>query len=208
MAFSAASSAFARAAFLPVKAAGISSNVPPLRRATGTSRAPCAGAALSAAAADVRGGVGAVVSRARVEPPGERPASEDPPVQPHVDEFRARLGRLLVRRRPQGVFHGPFHLRPQRLDPLAPFFREFCNTSLARYRKLSLRFPGAARSSFCHTGASVFARLRWNTHQCDRVSMLCGKAGKALGKTRGQLGRRRLSAMSPIATCRLSGRHT
>jgi hypothetical protein len=54
-----------------------------------------------------------------------------------------------------------------------PFLREFCITSFARYRKLSLRLGGAARSSRCHAGARILARLRWNTHQCESVSMLC-----------------------------------
>ena len=57
-----------------------------------------------------------------------------------------------------------------------PFLREFCMTSLARYRKPSLRLPGAARSSRCQVGARILARLRWNTHQCESVSMLCDRS--------------------------------
>ena len=183
MAFSAASSAFARAAFLPVKAAGISVKRSSLRRATGGARAASAAA--------------------RPPPPPSAVASAaSSPALASSHPSSDRLPKILLSSHTLtsfahdlAVFSSDVALRvcftahsifghSASIHSL-PFFREFCNTSFARYRKLSLRFPGAARSSFCHTGASVFARLRWNTHQCDSVSMLCGKARKARWERRG-----------------------
>ena len=218
MAFSAASSAFARAAFLPVKAAGISVKRSSLRRTTRGARAAAAAAASAAAASD------AAAASASSSPAlaSSHPSSDRLPKILLSSHTLTSFAHDLV------VFSSDVALsvcfiahsilgHSASIHSL-PFFREFCNTSFARYRKLSLRFPGAARSSFCHTGARALARLRWNTHQCDKVSMLCEKGGKARWERRGRgqrsesrrvgFSRTRGCVASGIATSRSSGRRT